>query len=478
MKKVFAILLTVVLMMALATTAFAASITIDPQLPTDTTDGAETYTAYKIFDAKYVDGAIADDLPNGANISYTIDSSSPYFTAIQNFTTGDPAKSVFKLDKVNDTTTYIVTKLESYEAADLAAALKGITATGTTGGYSTDGKYTISGLDKGYYLITSTLGSKMIVDTLGNVSINTKNQYPSLEKNIVTAEGLKDKITADRGNVITFEIDVAIPATAAGAITVHDQMNADLIYVADSETAMVGDAAITSGFSKTAADESSNACTFHFVLSAECVAANLGKTVKITYQATLDSDAPLDTAIKNTAWLTYSGFVSVPDEVEVYTFQINVFKYTGDSENKVGLAGAGFVLKNSAGQYYKNTNGNVTWVDTEAEATEYVTAADSYTISFAGLKNGTYTLHEKTVPTGYNPAQDVTNIVIEDKSCDKVGEVNPTHADQIEVLNQTGVELPQTGGIGTRIFYIAGSVLMLGAIVVFVARKKVSSNED
>ena len=45
-------------------------------------------------------------------------------------------------------------------------------------------------------------------------------------------------------------------------------------------------------------------------------------------------------------------------------------------------------------------------------------------------------------------------------------------ANQIDVLNQQGTELPSTGGIGTTIFYILGGLLVVGAAVILVARRK------
>ena len=42
------------------------------------------------------------------------------------------------------------------------------------------------------------------------------------------------------------------------------------------------------------------------------------------------------------------------------------------------------------------------------------------------------------------------------------------------VVNQAGTELPSTGGIGTTIFYVIGSVLVLAAVVLLVTRKRMN----
>jgi LPXTG-motif cell wall-anchored protein len=49
---------------------------------------------------------------------------------------------------------------------------------------------------------------------------------------------------------------------------------------------------------------------------------------------------------------------------------------------------------------------------------------------------------------------------------------------EIVIVNQSGTELPSTGGIGTTIFYIVGSLLAVGAGVVLVAKKRMGKVED
>ena len=44
------------------------------------------------------------------------------------------------------------------------------------------------------------------------------------------------------------------------------------------------------------------------------------------------------------------------------------------------------------------------------------------------------------------------------------------------VINKSGAVLPETGGIGTTIFYIIGAILVIGAGVVLVTRRRMSAN--
>lgn len=447
MKKLVSLVIVMALVLSLAVGAAAAddttSITINPNLPADgsITGTGETFTAYKIFDATY-EGTLDED----SNIAYTIDSkNNPFYKTIRN-------SSYFTLTQINNSDIYKVEKNDSFDntaAVTLATALKQvITADTDSAGTSTysDGKYTISVADKGYYLITSSLGSKMVVDTLGNVTINTKNSYPSLTKSA-------DKTTAAFGEEVTFSIPVVIPESAVGAITVHDTLN-NMTYVENTTSA---DNNVTITTTSTTTDN----CSLEFSISADDVAANIGKTVTITYRATVNANA---TEATNTAYLTYSAFKSASDTVTVKNYQIDVYKYDGDTNE--GLPGAGFVLKNAEGNYYKNESGIVSWVTDIDQATEMKTAENAYTVSFTGLANGTYTLVEKTVPAGYTQATD-TKVEIEDAS--KTGDA------KIPVENKSGSVLPSTGGVGTTIFYALGGLMFVGALVLLVTNKRMKA---
>ena len=57
------------------------------------------------------------------------------------------------------------------------------------------------------------------------------------------------------------------------------------------------------------------------------------------------------------------------------------------------------------------------------------------------------------------------------------GVVNATEAalqgvDEVKVLNQSGTELPSTGGIGTTIFYVLGGVLAVAAVALLIAKRR------
>ena len=437
MKKIIALIMALALVMGLAITVSAASITINPNVSGGTT-GGETYNAYLVFKATI----------SGGNVAYTIvgegTNKSQFFDVIQDYTYN--GNKVFTLNEINETGEYNVLVDASFTgedaAKDLADELKTV-ATNVTATNNT-GKFT--NLATGYYLVTDSLGSALVVDTLGDVTINTKNAYPSLTKKA-------DKTTAAFGETVTYTVTVDVPATATGEIKVIDTMT-NLTYVALAE-------GTTADVTATATTDNK---TVTFTIPETVVAGNLDGTVTIKYTATVDAGKA---TANNEAYLTYSAFTSESVETSLANYKIDVYKYTGSETAKTGLAGAGFVLKNDEGKYYKLTNDIVSWVDAETDATEYKTAENNeYTVTFAGLANGEYTLVEKTVPAGYNKANDTPV---------KVENVDRTGDKQVAVLNNTGSELPSTGGIGTTLFYVIGGLLMTGAAVLLITKKRMSN---
>lgn len=218
---------------------------------------------------------------------------------------------------------------------------------------------------------------------------------------------------------------------------------------------------------------------------------NKGATITVTYTAHLNENAAVNgsTDNKNKVQLQYSNNPSnsaywgfTPESaVCVYTYQLNNTKYHDEANSGNELEGAGFSLYSDEactqevklykeGAFYypiKNATGKT--------AVEMKSAADG-TFNVKGLDAGTYYLKETTPPAGYS-ACDKTRIVIsathDEHNVNLSGESNLNN--KIINIKAGGITLPSTGGIGTTIFYVVGSGLMVAAIVLLVTKKRMEN---
>ena len=126
--------------------------------------------------------------------------------------------------------------------------------------------------------------------------------------------------------------------------------------------------------------------------------------------------------------------------------------------------------------------------------------------SFKGIDDGIYRVTESVVPDGFNKADDIyfvveaehdvknklTKLVIKDLAGKVIGTSDDSDTTNLgtftvskdagtattTVINQEGVVLPSTGGIGTTIFYIVGGVLVVGAVVLLIVRRRMRTEEE
>ncbi len=126
--------------------------------------------------------------------------------------------------------------------------------------------------------------------------------------------------------------------------------------------------------------------------------------------------------------------------------------------------------------------------DSEFEAT--ATVGDDGVLVIKGLGAGSYTITEITAPSGYNLLTDPISITIEEKnvtkgSCEwtvlnndaEIANPNSDGLYTFQVANKQGSTLPSTGGMGTTLFYVVGVLLMTGAAIILVIKKRRSSAE-
>lgn len=172
--------------------------------------------------------------------------------------------------------------------------------------------------------------------------------------------------------------------------------------------------------------------------------------IVMTYSATVkNADEVVPGKMYNTAWVEYREKQTLPDDVDVDTFGVKVFKY--DQTTNKGLAGAKFDL------YVVNEDGSETCVKKDAESN-----AEGY-VEFKGLKEGNYKLVETVAPEGYTKSDKALPITVNKDKDD----------DNYYVVTQfANVPEVHTGGTGTMLFSIGGGALLVAGAAYYMISKK------
>ena len=291
---------------------------------------------------------------------------------------------------------------------------------------------------------------------------------------------------ADIGDIVNFRSTVVTQPGAENYVF-HDKMSAGLTLnyssAADISVTLNGNAVADGAYTVRTGREVTDGCTFEIVFSqAFCNTLGENGELVIGYSATVNENAVIaGEGNPNESRLTYGEdgqFGTTPSITKTYTWGMDVLKYANGNREKT-LEGVKFVLLNSGkSKAAQVANGKLTgWVDVPAQrapwpaGTELITDAKGEII-IDGLDADTYYLRETAGLPGYNKLADDQEITItatpgEDE--DTMTFSRPT----AYINNQSGTELPSTGGVGTAYFYALGGVLAVGAAVLLVTRKRV-----
>ena len=469
MRKLFTVLLAMVMTLALAVPAFAAeptgSITI-----TNPQEG-RVYTAYKIFDVIY----------SGDNHSYTIRKDSLAYQTVKEY--ADTIGNGLTLTDVANTNKCNVATTNAFSPAAFAKYLKEhSTALGTGTPFSkVDNTMKASGLDLGYYFVSGTSGTVCELATAKDVKIHDKNEAPEIKKTVDDNDG-----TVEVGQKLTYTITGKVPSTKGYTeytYEVTDTMSEGLTFNKDVKVTIDGTDVTDAATITYDVDDNKNC--FKASVNMKDYQEQIDAPVLITYTATVNENAIQRDKETNTATLKYSdnpadknSFKESSVEVEVFSFNIVINKYADGNEN-TKLKDAKFVLKNNDGKYYKcdDATKTVTWVTDKDEAT-VVTTDDKGAARFDGLQTGTYYLEEIAAPAGYNQlTEDITVVLNKDGSATidtKPSAPGADHSLTAGVANSTGTMLPETGGTGTAIFVALGALAVICAGVFLVTNKRMS----
>jgi len=474
MKKLFALLIAMVMVLGMSTSVFAAS---DGTITIQNTVKDKSYEVYKVFDATY----------SGTNVSYTYDGSNATFlAALQGesspFTATVNTAGTYNIALKEGKTASDVSTFLTAQKANLGSAVK--TATG-------DGKtQTLTGLDYGYYYITTTTGSAVTIDSaLKDVTVIDKNEVippPDKAEKVANGEWTEEpesgneRTTGNIGDTVNYKVTGSFNRyqgeELVTKITFTDTMSAGLTPNKDVVIKINGTTVdVTPTYSNsdrtwtaeitTATVADDGTITFNY---------DTPSTYEITYSAVINENAKIADPENNTFTLKYNDKGDQSDTTEVVTYKIDLEKVDPSGTK---LAGAKFKLYDAATAgneipvvLVSGTGDKTSTVDNvyrHAKANE--TGVEMVTgttgkIIVQGLANGSYYFEETEAPEGFNKLTARTEATT-------ITDANAT----ITVTNQSGTELPSTGGIGTTIFYIIGAILVIGAGVVLVTRRRMNA---
>lgn len=513
MKRILAIVCTFVMIISMATgvnavdnTSAAAATQPKGSITLENAVVGDEYKVYKILTLEsYVKDKAYSYKRNGDGWDKFINSTQ----GTQFFESNENGYVKLKSTAYNDTA---ARKIAIYAIGFAQANRDTVTPTKTVRAEATSKtettKVVFNDLELGYYVVESTSGTACAITTTDpDATIKDKHDNPSVNKIIEHGGVVKDNHkmnSVNLGETVYFETTINVKPGAKNYV-LHDTMDSNLenffvyeVYCNLPNSKNQNTSLATTGAENEKmvnvrpgafnSEKPTDGCTFELSFTNLFYTTyrqqiDRGELTKIyvKYYATVGNKAPINTAMKNTTYLTYgeNNLETDKSETETYTYGIPVFKYTGTN---TPLADAKFILSKvenateadaikftSNGAFYRytidqtNGGGNTTLVSpTEGR------------FEIQGLEAGTYYLKETEAPKGYNKIQKSIKIEILEDGSIKVD--NNAITGDVRVQNNTGSILPSTGGMGTTLIYVVGSILVLASGIVLFSKRKEGTN--
>ena len=327
-------------------------------------------------------------------------------------------------------------------------------------------------LDLGYYLVDSSVGALLHLTTTNpTATVNEKNTLnPNVDKNVLeNSTGEYGKENDDIiGSTINYKSTITTGA-GYGSYVLYDKMDKGLTFNVNSVVVKIGDDVVEANnyVVKT------NVTDYTFVIefNDEFILKQPKNTnIDVYYTATLNKDAIIEgNGNKNETFLKYGNNITTDKKKTItYTYAFEIIK---TNKEGVELTGAEFILLDKLGNEIK-----VILKDEETKTYRIATGNEIGVnikvgkATIEGLDKDSYKLKEVVSPEGYNKLTSPVEFIVNGKTNDTIERT------RVNVINYTGSELPETGGIGTKLFITSGLSLVLICGLVLVTKLRLYKN--
>lgn len=529
-NKLLSLLLVLTIVFSLSVTALAADTTYTITVNGSGTVADHTFEAYQIFKGDLY----APETNEGGNTSKILSNivwGDGVDTSKDGFDAAFPVSAAATAEKL--TTVADAQAFAQKIASFLSATHRDCNTKDDSGNYQ------ISGLPAGYYLVkdqdntlqnTNDFYTAYLMKVVADVTASPKGSKPTLKKELRDKKDAQwDPLQAgfQIGDQIEFRLIASVPDIGYGynaySYTITDTMSSGLTSNVKAETDVTIKVNDNVDLSNTYYTVTATGNTFNVTVDIKAAmdAGEIAATnaLYVYYTAKLNDT----TKYYGTGWETNKAFLTYPNnpnsestgktpeaEVKVVTFPTSISKI--DGKTNAPLTGAKFVLSTDPSLKIADLNLNenfepqttdklIALHSTNATAPylvaspEMIAAKDHITYvieagdtTIAGLGEKSYYLYEIKAPSGYNLLPEATKFTLHLRAADistaqgmpylTLGESTVEHPLALTIANNAGATLPETGGIGTTLFYVIGALLVVGAGVLLVTKKRMGKADN
>lgn len=478
LKKAMAVIIAVLMALSLSLTASAAEnegiITLEKG-SADSINGVK-FDVYKLFD-------VSKNTQNASQTIYSISSDFTEFFSDKGLNISN-AHAAYNY-VLNSTVMGLKNELETYINE------KTITPTTSNTGTEND-SLTFASIPYGYYIIIPSnddIFPSLVMLNGDTATVSIKEDEPTPDKKVDNSDSTSAKI----GDKVSFSVSTKIPSMSGKSeyyFKFEDTMTDGLTLAENSVSVKIGNYTLENETNYDL-EATTNTLVITFKDFYNLVKGKYeGNTLVITYNATVNTNAlkaEEEDKESNEAKLYYgtnpnfsgegSG-VSNPDIVEVYNHDIIIIN-NDDSGNPIS-GGIFKITKGENGEedlklvkideytYRPYIEGSDDSTDVITE--NKITIPDTGKVTIRGLDSGKYNVEQVIPPAGYNSLSD------QDKKKSAQFLDNNNDNAELTFVNDDSPSLPETGGMGTVIFTVAGLALIAAVAGSFViSRKKKNS---